>query len=241
MPRFFCREIDGSSALITGEDASHIARSLRMAPGEELTLCDGEGNDYRCRIDSADPCSISLTVLEKYLSVGEPSAAMRLFMALPKSDKLDLVVQKSVELGVSEIIPVLTSRCISRPKPQDFQKKRERLNKIALEAAKQCGRGRLPEVRELLTLEQAFHEMSRSRTRLLLYERATTPLTRLLRDRRLDQVDLLVGCEGGFSPEEVSQAVDAGLLTASLGSRVLRCETAPLCALSVILCICGDL
>ena len=121
MPRFFTPPIDGDRALITGEDASHITRSLRLRPGEELTLCDGSGFDYRARIlETGDP--VVLEVLEKLPSVTEPRAAITLFQALPKGDKMEFIIQKSVELGVRRIVPLMTSRCVSRPDPKSMEK-----------------------------------------------------------------------------------------------------------------------
>ena len=135
MPRFFCDAIAGGKAVITGEDAAHIARSLRMQPGERLTLSDGQGTDFDCVLDLVTPQEVFLTVLESYPCRTEPSVYVRLYMAMPKAEKLELIVQKAVELGVGEIIPVLTRRCVSRPDPKSFEKKRVRLARIAAEAA----------------------------------------------------------------------------------------------------------
>lgn len=134
MPRFFCDAIAGGKAVITGEDAAHIARSLRMQPGERLTLSDGQGTDFDCVLDLVTPQEVFLTVLESYPCRTEPSVYVRLYMAMPKAEKLELIVQKAVELGVGEIIPVLTRRCVSRPDPKSFEKKRVRL-------ARHCRRG----------------------------------------------------------------------------------------------------
>lgn len=123
MPRFFCDAIAGGKAVITGEDAAHIARSLRMQPGERLTLSDGQGTDFDCVLDLVTPQEVFLTVLESYPCRTEPSVYVRLYMAMPKAEKLELIVQKAVELGVGEIIPVLTRRCVSRPDPKSFEKK----------------------------------------------------------------------------------------------------------------------
>ncbi len=233
MPRFFTDNIAGDAALIVGEDARHIALSLRCRPGEELTLCDGHGADYRCRITGVSEKEVALEVLSSGPSRGEPPVRITLYQAMPKGDKLELIVQKAVELGAAEIVPVLTSRCISRPDPRTMEKKRERLQKIALEAAKQSGRGMIPRVGPLLSWKEALEGMNRDQLAILFYEEAREPLGPLLRSRPAS-VSLLIGSEGGFSPEEAREAEERGLRPCTMGPRILRCETAPLYALSAI-------
>lgn len=233
MPRFFTEEITDTTAVITGEDARHIARALRCRVGEELMVCDGRGGDFRCRIASIADDAVGLEVLERTSSAGEPPVDIRLFQALPKGDKLELIVQKAVELGVGTITPVLTEYCVSRPDPKAMEKKRERLNRIALEAAKQSGRGVIPQVTALLTLPQAIVEMGKAQAAILFYENATDPLGAVLASRP-GSISLLIGAEGGFASAEVEQARQAGLVVCTMGRRILRCETAPMYALSAI-------
>ena len=166
-------------------------------------------------------------------SRGEPPVRITLYQAMPKGDKLEFIVQKAVELGAAEIVPVLTSRCISRPDPRTMEKKRERLQKIALEAAKQSGRGMIPRVGPLLSWKEALEGMNRDQLAILFYEEAREPLGPLLRSRPAS-VSLLIGSEGGFSPEEAREAEERGLRPCTMGPRILRCETAPLYALSAI-------
>lgn len=239
MPRFFTTDIAGSTARITGEDARHIAKSLRMRPGEELTLCDMNGFDYHCSISEISPELITLVVLEKKSCESEPKIRVSLFQALPKSDKLELIAQKAVELGVFEITPVLTSRCVSRWDKKDEEKKLERLGKIILEAAKQSGRGIIPRVNVLCGFEEAVDRMKASQLAILFYERAEIPLREIIAVD-FDSVSIMTGSEGGFSPEEAAYAAQNGIKTASLGSRILRCETAPLCAISAIMFSSGE-
>ncbi|MEG1942545.1 MAG: 16S rRNA (uracil(1498)-N(3))-methyltransferase [Angelakisella sp.] len=233
MPRFFTTEIDHKTGMVTGEDARHITCALRCRAGEEITLCDGRGTDYHCRIAEADEHCVRLEVLEHFPSASEPPVVIRLFQALPKADKLELIVQKAVELGVSEIIPVLTDRCVSRPDEKAMAKKRERLNRIASEAAKQCGRGIIPQVGSMLTLPNAIAEMTKAEAAILFYENATARLGELLAKKPCT-ISILIGAEGGFAPEEVMQAEQAGLAVCTMGRRILRCETAPMYALSAI-------
>lgn len=233
MPRFFVPSLAEDTITLDREAGRHIARSLRCREGDPVELCDGRGTDGAGIISAIAGEAVTVTVQERRPSRGELPCAVTLYQALPKGDKLDLIVQKAVELGVSAIVPVLTSRCVSRPDEKSFAKKRERLQKIALEAAGQSGRGMVPEVRPLLPYPAALDEMANSRCPVLFYERATRPLGEVLA-LRPSALSLLVGAEGGFSPQEAEQAAAAGLAVCTMGPRILRCETAPLYALSAI-------
>lgn len=240
MPRFFTDQIDGHQGIITGEDAMHIAKSLRMHPGEELTLCDKHSGDYPGIIESVTPQQVIVSLGEKHPCTAEPSVHTALFQALPKGDKMEWIVQKAVELGVSEIHPVLTHRCISRPDAKSFAKKQERYQKIAYEAAKQCGRGIIPVFGSILTLEQALEQMLQYEKPMVFYEHSRQPLRDVLRGQWRSAA-ILVGSEGGFEQQEIQQALEKGICDASLGNRILRCETAPLAALSVLMYQSGNL
>lgn len=241
MPRFFTDQINETSAEITGEDARHIAFALRMKTGEALTVCDGAGQDYQCEIETIAPERVTLAVRSVAPSAGEPRVAITLYQALPKGDKLEMIIQKAVELGVSRIVPVLTHRCVSRPDERSMAKKLERYNKISLEAAKQCGRGRIPDVAPLLNFKAALAQMRTDTLAILFYENADAPLREVLTARLADRVSIFVGSEGGFEPSEATLAAESGLVALSLGTRILRCETAPLAALAAILYEAGDL
>lgn len=243
MPRFFTENApqDGY-LLLTGEDARHIAKSLRMQPGEELTVCDGHGIDHACVIEQVDTDTVRARVCRTQPSVSEPRMRVTLYMALPKNDKMELIVQKTTELGVTDIVPVLTARCVSRPDARTLEKKIDRWSKIAAEAAKQSGRGRIPRVHPALGLGEALAAAAQADVALLLYEcEREHGLRAALTARTPCTVSVLVGPEGGFAPEEARQAQDAGLVSVSLGPRILRCETAPIAALACILYECGDL
>ena len=170
----------------------------------------------------------------------EPKQSITLFMALPKGDKMEFIVQKAVELGVSRIVPYLSKNCVSRP--DKTEKKVERWRKIAAEAAKQCGRGRLPEVAAVVPVAQAIAQAAESETALFFYENERrTGLHDALAGGVRDTVSLMVGPEGGFDPAEAKAAVDAGLQSVSLGTRILRCETAPIAALAAVLYAGGNM
>lgn len=241
MPRFFVESVEGDLVEITGEDARHIALSLRMKNGEHLVLCDGKGREADAVIREAFPESVVLDILERKDSAAEPETEVVLYQALPKFDKLEYIVQKSVELGVSKIVPVLTSRCISRPDEKTMKKKLERLRKIADEAAKQSGRGRLPEVGELMTYKNAVLEMAKAETPIFFFEHARYPLHEIMEKRTGGSIAMMVGSEGGFSDDEAEFAAENGALIASLGPRILRCETAPVAALAAIMYAAGEM
>ena len=240
MPRFFTDDVDGSRAGITGGDAEHIIKALRMKPGERLTVCDGRGFDYECEIAGFTKDAVSLEVLSRKASQSEPSVRVTLYQGLPKSDKMEYIVQKSVELGVSRIVPVITGRSVSRPDAKSLSGKIKRWNKIAAEAAKQSGRGQLPAVADAMNFKNAAAALSRHETPLMLYEANGGGISGCIAPDSKD-VGFFIGPEGGFEREEVEAARAAGVRTAGLGPRILRTETAPLCVLSVIMYITGNL
>lgn len=237
MPRFFTETPAGDTVILTGEDAAHISRSLRLRPGEELDICDGKGTDYRCRILSVGE-SVEMEILDRYPSETEPKVRLILYQACPKGDKMELIIQKAVELGAYAVVPVLTDRCISRPDGKSMAKKLVRYQKIAEEAAKQSGRGIIPEIRPLVTLRQAAE--SYEGKGIVFYEKGGERLNQLITGDE-ETISLFVGSEGGFAAEEIEALETKGVLSATLGKRILRCETAPLCGLSVVLSLTGDI
>jgi len=237
MPRFFVPDINSDKVTITGEDAKHMIKSLRLSVNEEITLCDGKGFDYHGKISEITD-AVLIEVFKKVPTKSEPSAKITLFQALPKGDKMELIIQKCVELGVSRIVPVLTERCISRPDKKSMSKKTERYQKIALEAAKQSGRGIIPEVCELVSLKEAVETLPEKS--IVFYENGGERLNKLV-DEASKEIAVFVGSEGGFSMEEIEFLKQNGVVPATLGERILRCETAPICGISVILSLTGDI
>lgn len=241
MPRFFTQDITRTEGCITGEDAKHIAKVLRMKVGDGLTVCDTKGYDYDCMIEEIGAGEVHLKVLSVAPSQTEPSVRVHLYQAMPKADKLETIVQKAVELGAASITPVMTRRCVSRPDAKSMDKKLVRYNRIALEAAKQCGRGVVPPVQPLLELPQALEQMQQSGCPILFYENATAPAKQILAKAGASEIAVLIGAEGGFDEDEVALAKEHGCHVLSLGKRILRCETAPLAALTVIMYETGNL
>ncbi len=238
MPRFFAKpeNISDTGITIVGDDAYHIARALRMATGDEISICDGELNEYVCRLVKIRDDECECTILSKLSSRSESPLDLTLFMAFPKSDKLELVVQKAVELGASRIVPFESSRCIKRQKAEKAEKQTARLSRIAEEAAKQCGRAKIPTVEQSVSFEKMLDEASRCELSLFCYEgEGTLSLKSVLESRKdVHSISVVVGSEGGFSPKEAQDAISKGLIPVNLGPRILRCETAPMYALSAI-------
>lgn len=233
MPRFFSQDISGDTAYIKGNDAFHISRSLRMKKGEEIIVCDTKGTDYVCVLEEFGD-EVTAKILSKSKSITEPDTFVTLYQAIPKSDKLELIIQKSVELGVSRIVPVMTKRCISRPDEKSMSKKLERYNKISLEAAKQSGRGIIPQICPMINYDKALSEASKDDISFICYEGGGQRLNSI-NFEGVKSLSIFVGGEGGFEAEEVTEAEKQGIIKTSLGARILRCETAPLAALAIIM------
>ena len=245
MPRFFTQDITETGGCITGEDAKHIAKVLRMKVGDELTVCDTKGRDYDCMIEEIGAGEVRLKVLSVAPSQSEPDVRVHLYQAMPKADKMETIIQKAVELGAASITPVMTRRCVSRPDAKSMDKKLVRYNRIALEAAKQCGRGVVPPVLPLLELPQALEQMQWTGCPILFYENATAPAKQVIAKARESgkelEIAVLIGAEGGFDEDEVALARERGCHILSLGKRILRCETAPLAALTILMYETGNM
>ena len=238
MPRFFIdkSQTDNSSLYVEGDDARHIARSLRMAVGDEITVSDGEGTEYLCRLSRIRDDRCDAQIIKSSPSPSESPVKITLFMAYPKGDKLETVIQKAVELGACRIVPFESSRCIKRPKADKAQEKTARLQRIAEEAAKQCGRGILPRVELPVDFRKALGMANESELRLFCYEgEGTESLRAVLSEKsEAESISVMVGSEGGFSAEEAALAKERGMRSVNLGPRILRCETAPDYVLSAI-------
>jgi 16S rRNA (uracil1498-N3)-methyltransferase len=241
MPRFFIeQELPAELAewVISGEDARHIGSVLRMAVGDELTLSDGQRTDYLARISAITSQQVTVEIISRAPNQTESPLEIWLFQGLPKSDKLDGIIQKSVELGVAQIIPMACERSVVRVDAKDAPRKVERWNKIAREAAKQCGRGLLPDVAAPLSFKAAITAARSADLALIPWESEREQSLRAVLEthaqRLLDlsgpgqrpRIAILVGPEGGFSLAEIDLALQAGITPVTLGRRILRTETA---------------
>lgn len=237
MPRFFIPPVSGDQVTLTGEDALHISRSLRMREGDVITLSDGQGTDYEAELVETGS-EVVAHILSRRPCISEPRTKITLFQAMPKGDKMEFIVQKATELGVHVIQPILTSYCVSRPDAKSMKKKLERYQKIAKEAAGQSGRGIIPQIMPLLPLSKAVEQLP-AKT-IFFYEKGGIRLPSIVTPQDTE-IGVIVGSEGGFSPEEAELLAEKGAFTATLGARILRCETAPIAGLSVILSLTGDI
>ena len=243
MTRFFveAQDLSCESICLTGENFQH-ARVLRLKPGEKLLVCDGQGREALCAVREVGASELELEVLERRDSGTEAAVRVSVYMAFPKADKLEHVIQKATELGAYEIVAFPSARCVSRPDEKSLRKKLERWQKIAASAAEQSGRGRIPQVITLGSYREALERAKNADKALLFYENEHAVTLRMaLESSPFETVSLMTGPEGGLEDFEVEQARAAGLQVCTLGSRILRCETAPLCALSAVMYAAGEM
>lgn len=237
-PRFFTGNISDGFAVVSAEDSAHITKVLRMRRGDYAVICDGRGTDYLASLSETEgQCVFSL--LEKSENQAEPSVHLRLFQAMPKGDKMEFIVQKAVECGACEIIPFFSKRCVSRPDEKQTAKKTERYRRIAYEAAKQCGRGIIPTVGEAVEFSGLFDVLSPENTGILFYECAELSIREAVPEFRKN-IDIIIGSEGGFEQSEAAALAEHGFIPVSLGKRILRCETAPIAAISILMNMTGN-
>ena len=242
MVRFFItpEQLQQDTIQLTGDNAAH-GKVLRLRIGEEVLVCDKQGNECICQIAAVNTGEIDLTVKIRQKSESEPRVKVSVYVAFPKADKLEHVIQKSTELGVYEIIAFPSARCVSKPDAKSLSKKLERWNKIAEAAAEQSGRGVVPQVRVLSSYKEVLENVVSTDKAILFYENEkSTTLQQYLKSGAYETVSIITGPEGGLEPTEVQQAMDAGVTVCTLGKRILRCETAPLCALSAIMYDSGE-
>lgn len=246
MPRFFIPQEDvQGSVLYVREDAHHISHVLRMSKGEILTLCDGSGMDYECTITAFEEDAVVCTLVQAHRSSTEPLVELTLFQGVPKSDKMEWIIEKGVEVGISHFVPVNLKRCISRPEDRKMAAKVDRWNKISRAAGKQSGRGRIPDVSLPLSTAQMCRAFSDYDAVLVCYEEKKNSLRALLEQLKMQhssdgllapmKVGIVIGPEGGLEASEVEQMKAAGGLIVGLGPRILRTETAGMTAAAVVL------
>lgn len=242
MVRFFVtpEELIHNEIILTGENAAH-AKVLRLKSSEQVLVCDGCGNECICNVVSTSGTETHLLVNERQHSFSEATVKVSVYMAFPKSDKLEHVIQKATELGAYEIVAFPSARCVSKPDDKSLKKKLERWQKIAASAAEQSGRGRIPQVLVLPSFQAALERAVEAQLPVMFYENEhATTLRMALESGSYETISLLSGPEGGLEEREVAMAKDAGMRICTLGKRILRCETAPLCGLSAVMYACGE-
>ncbi|HHV60015.1 MAG TPA: 16S rRNA (uracil(1498)-N(3))-methyltransferase [Clostridiaceae bacterium] len=242
MPRFFVspENINGNTVTIKGEDVIHIKRVLRLSIDDRITVCDGNEQDYFVSITGIENDAVTGKILDISKNSNEPPVKITLYQGLPKADKFEYIVQKCIELGVDEVVPTITERTVVRlDSNKDIEKKLTRWRKIALEAAKQCNRGKIPNISEPVYLNDAIIESVKRNSGVIAYENAENRPQSV--ENISNAVSVFIGPEGGFTPEEVSLAQSSGIKPVSLGPRILRTETAGVVLVTIIMNKFGDI
>lgn len=226
----------GETMVLSQENAHHVARVMRSRVGDSLTICDGGGTDYQCTIREICGETVVCTVESAQPNEAELPVEVVVFAGLSKGDRFELMLQKCVELGATAIVPFTSQNCVVKLDGKEAAKKVERYQKIARDGAKQSGRGIIPQVCDILTFGQACRAAAQLDLPLFLYEgeREHSLAANLAGGVGAKSIAIVSGPEGGFTPQEARQAVEAGLLVTTLGKRILRCETAPMAALAGI-------
>ena len=241
--RYFTTEISNGTATLRGADAHHLSRVMRGRLGDTVILCDGNAVEYTATITGFGPETVEFSVEPGYPSAAEPSVEVTLFVGYPKQDKLEQVIRHGVELGCTHFVPFFSRYCVAAPKKEE--QKNERYNRIAVEAAKQCGRGILPTVELPLPDFNAVCDRFKDYDLVLFfYECGGVSLREVFNKEpgnRAKRIAVVTGSEGGFAAEEAARAAECGAVTVGLGPRILRCETAPLAVLSAVMTLTGNL
>ncbi|MBE6949001.1 MAG: 16S rRNA (uracil(1498)-N(3))-methyltransferase [Ruminococcaceae bacterium] len=245
MARFFitASNLFGGIAYLSSAELEHI-KVLRLRQGEIFTVCDGSGNDYTCSLAKTDSGELCGKIIETKPSLGEPTVKVTVYAALAKGDKNETVIQKCVELGAHDIVIFPSARCVARLNGDSaVVKKTDRWQKIAMEAAKQSGRGIIPKVRYVDSFGEAVALAVSAELPLFLYENEDklSIHTAITEKPDVKTISVFTGPEGGFEESEAAYAVEQGMLSVTLGPRILRCETAPMCAVTAAMLLTGNL
>ncbi len=240
--RYFTEDIGGDTARITGEDARHLAQVLRAKEGQHITVCDGRGGEYGAEIVQLGKGEVLLRLGERQKTQAEPALWAEVFIGLARGERMEHAIQKAVELGASAIWPFVGKNCVVKLK--DPAEKTVRYTRIAHEAAKQCGRGILPQVGNALEFDKMLEQAARCEKALIFHEKQPQSISMrsaLQGAEALKTLALITGPEGGFDADEVRRADEAGCVRVYLGPRILRCETAPAAALAAAMLLTGNL
>ena len=243
MHRFFADAsmINGDTVIITGDDVNHISRVLRLKCGDEIEVCDKNKTDYKCSIAEISKTEVLANIIEKQDNNNESPIDITLYQGVPKGEKMDDIVRKCVELGVKKIVPVVMKRTVVKVKSP--YPKTQRWERIILEAAKQCKRGIIPEISEPISFNDMLTAVSGDdNLNILPYENEDkTTLKEVLKNNsQLKKINIIIGPEGGFDDEEIEKSQENEIFTVTLGPRIMRCETAPIAAVSAVMYELGD-
>ena len=255
MDRFFVEpehlNLDDKTLYIDGEDVKHISKVLRYGQGDEIEVCDSNGHEYICRIESVDKTRIDLSIVDEVDINRESRIRVSLYQGVPKSTKMDIILQKLTEAGVDEIVLVNTKRSVVNIKGDKADKKFDRWERIIYEAAKQCKRGLIPKLRGILTFKEALEDMGKNDINICPYEvekslgikeaLQTGQVKRILENKDEVRVGIFIGPEGGFAEEENEMVKAAGIASVTMGPRIFRTETASIVATAITLYELGDI
>jgi RNA methyltransferase, rsmE family len=255
MDRFFVEpkhlNLDDKTLYIDGEDVKHISKVLRYGQGDEIEVCDSNGHEYICRIESIDKTRIDLSIVDEVDINRESRIRVSLYQGVPKSTKMDIILQKLTEAGVDEIVLVNTKRSVVNIKGDKADKKFDRWERIIYEAAKQCKRGLIPKLRGILTFKEALEDMEKNDINICPYEvekslgikeaLQTDQVKRILENKDEVRVGIFIGPEGGFAEEENEMVKAAGIASVTMGPRIFRTETASIVATAITLYELGDI
>ena len=255
MDRFFVEpehlNLDDKTLYIDGEDVKHISKVLRYGQGDEIEVCDSNGHEYICRIESVDKTRIDLSIVDEVDINRESRIRVSLYQGVPKSTKMDIILQKLTEAGVDEIVLVNTKRSVVNIKGDKADKKFDRWERIIYEAAKQSKRGLIPKLRGILSFKEALEDMGKNDINICPYEvekslgikeaLQTDQVKRILENKDEVRVGIFIGPEGGFAEEENEMVKAAGIASVTMGPRIFRTETASIVATAITLYELGDI
>ena len=246
MDRFFVDknniDLENGTCIIEGEDVKHISKVLRCKVGEKLEICDKDNSEYICEITDINKNQVDLNILQKNEIKRESDLKVKLYQGLPKSTKMEFILQKLTEVGVDEIILVSTKRSVVKVDDKKEGKKLERWERIIYEAAKQSKRGKIPTLRGVLSFDEALEDMKNNDMNICPYENEkTVSIKSARRGYDINNIGIFVGPEGGFEEEEIQTLQDIDSKVVSLGPRILRTETASVVASSIVLYELSDL
>ncbi len=230
MPKFFIKkdDIKNNTIKITGQDATHISKVLRHTAGDTLTLCDGEGTDFLAEITECTKDFVDVKITDTIPCLAEPKISVTLFQGIPKQGKMDYIIEKCTELGIARIVPVSTKRSVVKIDDKKSEaKKLDRWRKIAAESVKQCGRGTIPEITDVMTVDEAINFSKSLDLTIAAYENERDiSIKSVLSESRPETIGIFIGPEGGLDDKEVEKFKSADIKTVTLGRRILRTETA---------------
>jgi len=243
MQRYFVDpdQIGSRTVTIVGDDVHHIKKVMRFRPGDPIICCDGRGTDYITAIDTLGTDEVVCRVVERRPSAGEPRISVTVAQSLPKGDKWEWVLQKGTELGATAFLPFVSARTIVKWDAKKAEKRRERWMRIVKEAAEQAHRGTIPEVMPVVDWQKLLSRAASAGCAMIAYEGGGLPIRQVLAEGIHSSFLLIVGPEGGFEEREVKEAEAAGAVPVSLGSRILRTETAAVAMLTAVMYASGEM